>query len=223
MRRRLEKLGAVALKNSVYVLPETESHVEDLQWLANEIVGDGGEATICRAVFLTGTTDERLSERLRAGSSHPGTDLSSAPFARPRGAVWVTRRNVFVDRMASAWLIRRFIDTRARFRFVTQHGYRARNGELRFDMFGGEFTHVGDRCTFETLLHRFDLADDAALRAIGEVVHDLDLKDDRFARPETAGVRAILEGIAASTPRDADRLTRSASLFDGLYGRFGGP
>jgi hypothetical protein len=136
--------------------------------------------------------------------------------ARPRAAVWVTREGVFVDRIASAWLIRRFIDPEATFRFASGHGYRARPGELRFDMTPGEYTHEGDRCTFETLLVRFDL-DDPALRAIAEIVHDIDLKDEKFGRVEAGGVAAVLGGIAKAHPGDAERIAAGAAVFEGLY------
>ena len=93
----------------------------------------------------------------------------------------MTREGVYVDRIASAWLIRRFIDPEARFKFVSGKGYRPQEGELRFDMFEAEFTHEGDKCTFEVLLERAGLKD-SALRAIAEIIHDIDLKDDKFGR-----------------------------------------
>jgi len=129
----------------------------------------------------------------------------------------VTRKGVFVDRIASAWLIRRFIDPDARFRFVDPESYRPMPSELRFDMFEGEFTHEGDRCTFETLLYRFGLENDPALIAIAEVVHDIDLKDGKFAREDAAGIERVIAGIAASNPDDAARLERGYQLFDDLY------
>src|SRR5207245_590062 len=89
-------------------------------------------------------------------------------------------------------------------------------GELRFDMYRGEYTHEGDRCTFETLLARFGLVD-SALTAIGEMVHDVDCKDDKFGRKETDGVARLIQGIAASHPDDAARLSRGAAAFDDLY------
>ena len=101
----------------------------------------------------------------------------------------MTRRNVHVDRIGSAWLIRRFIDPQASFKFVAAKGYRPRPGELRFDMFEAEFTHEGDRCTFEVLLQKSG-SDDPALAAIGEIVHDIDLKDGKFARAEAGGIAA---------------------------------
>jgi hypothetical protein len=121
-----------------------------------------------------------------------------------------------VDRIGSAWLIRRFIDHTARFKFVPAKGYRTEPGELRFDMYQGEFTHEGDRCTFETLLLRFGLTD-PALRALGEIVHDVDCKDDKFGRAEAAGIASLIDGLALAYPDDAERLERGAAVFEGLY------
>jgi hypothetical protein len=133
-----------------------------------------------------------------------------------RGRVWVTRAHVHVDRMASAWLIRRSIDRNARFKFVTERHYRPLPGELRFDMYEAEFTHDAERCTFEVLLDQIGKPD-VALRAIGEIIHDLDLKDQRFERPETAGVGQLLNGISRATDDDEERLRRSAEALDNLY------
>ena len=211
VRRRLQRLGAAPLKSSVYVLPDTEEHLEDFQWLANEIVADGGDATICSATMLSGATDEELDSMFGTKTS----DTADAP-AGLSGATWVTRQDVFIDRIASAWLIRRFIDPKAAFKFVPARGYKAKPGELRFDMYQGEYTHVGDRCTFETLLHEFKLGD-KALAEIGEIVHDIDCKDEKFSRDETAGVLAVVQGIASATKDDLERIERGALVFDGLY------
>jgi hypothetical protein len=124
--------------------------------------------------------------------------------------------------MASAWLIRRNIDPEARFKFVAPRGHRPEPGELRFDMYQAEYTHEGAACTFEVLLERFALRD-PALRAIGEIVHDIDCKDGRFERPETAGIAALLAGIAASVPEDERRLERSAAVFESLLQHFTAP
>jgi hypothetical protein len=121
--------------------------------------------------------------------------------------------------MASAWLIRRFIDPGARFSFVPGRRYRPGPGEVRFDMFEAEFTHEGDRCTFETLVHRFGIAD-RGTHAVAEIVHDLDFKDAKFARPENAGVGALLMSIATAHSDDEARLTRSRELFEDLYAFF---
>ncbi len=259
VRRRLQRIGAIALKSSVYVLPEGRDTREDFEWVLREIVADGGEATICSANLLAGTEDadleaafrrdrdaeyaeierdaglggapERLRRRLeavmrndffgaggRAAAERAVAGGATEPSEGPSGGVWVTRAGVFVDRMASAWLIGRFIDPAARFKFVADQGYRAEPGEQRFDMFGGEYSHEGDRCTFETLLVRFDLTD-PALASIGEIVHDIDLKEDRYARKETAGIESVLRGITLTTSDDAERLERGRPVFDGLYAR----
>jgi hypothetical protein len=215
VRRRLQRLGAAALKSSVYALPETEDNLEDFQWLANEIVADGGDATIVSATLLSGATDEELEARLR-------DDGTAAPAATQdriaRGSTWVTRQGVFIDRIASAWLIRRFIDPDARFKFVPARGYKPQPGELRFDMYQGEYTHVGDRCTFETLRDVFAL-DDRALVHIGEIVHDIDCKDEKFGRGEAPGVLAVVQGIALATADDEERIARGSLILDGLYGQ----
>jgi hypothetical protein len=136
-----------------------------------------------------------------------------------KGRTWVTRRGVQVDRMASAWLIRRFIDPDARFLFVDPKEHRPRAGQVRFDMFDAEYTHEGDGCTFETLLLRFGLRD-RALRAIAEIVHDIDCKDEKFGRAETAGVASLIFGIARAHDDDLVRIERARPLFDDLYASF---
>jgi hypothetical protein len=129
---------------------------------------------------------------------------------------WVTRHRIRVNRAATAWLIRRFIDPEAHFKFVSGKGYRAQEGELRFDMFEAEFTHEGDKCTFEVLLERAGLKD-SALRAIAEIIHDIDLKDDKFGRTEAAGIRTLIDGIRASTKDDATRIMRGTEVLNDLY------
>lgn len=281
--RRLQRIGAVAVKNSVYVLPDRTESLEDFQWVRAEVIDGGGDASICRAAFVDGLTNEQIEHLFRAARDTEYTELAraardaikqgegaDAELARLRkrfsavkaidfcdapgramaegalrklandvepaisgvaaadvdplrseyrGRVWVTRSGVFVDRIASAWLIRRFIDRDARFRFVADARTRRQANELRFDMAEGEFTHVGDRCTFETLLDRFALTD-PALRAIGEIVHDIDLKDEKFGREDAAGIERVLSGIAAANTDDDVRLVRGAQLFDDLYALF---
>ncbi len=277
--RRLQRIGAVPVKNSVWVLPYNDQAVEDFRWLLQEIEAGGGEGSVCRGDFVDGLSDRdveglfhkartadyaaiardakslarkaapaevaRLDHRLaevaaidyfhapnrqavergvtrleaRARRTEPRADRR-APAARRTGRMhgrtWVTRRGVFVDRIASAWLIKRFIDPAARFKFVAPEGYSPRKSELRFDMFEAEYTHEGDRCTFETLLRRFRLRD-PALRAIGEIVHDIDCKDAKFGRAEATGVERLLAGIARKHATDATRLRLGAAVFDNLY------
>ena len=127
---------------------------------------------------------------------------------------------MFIDRIGSAWLIRRFIDAEARFKFVPAKGYVPGQGELRFDMFEAEFTHEGDRCTFEVLIERAGFGKDRALAAIAEIVHDIDLKDGKFGRAEAEGIRTLIAGICNSTQDDDERLARGAAVFEDLYRSF---
>ena len=277
VRRRLQQIGAVALKNSVYVLPNGDETMEDFQWLRRMVVEEGGEATVCIATFVEGLTDDDVKALFRERSNadygeiistardiegEPGVadvtrlkrrleqaealdfydanrrleaqaairsleESSRSPreasgingHSVPRAAIWVTRTGVQVDRIASAWLIRRFIDREARFKFVAPQGYTPQPGELRFDMFEGEFTHEGDRCTFEVLASRF-APDDPSLRAIGEIVHDVDCKDEKFGRHEATGIASVIRGIAAARSDDNERLKAGESVFEGLYSAF---
>ncbi len=294
VRNRLSKVGAVALKNSVYVLPRTDDCLEDLQWIAEEAVAGGGEAFICETRFVAGISTEALVKlfqgerqadytaltreirealaalKRRSGMNPPEQDLTGrlarfkkrldeikaidffpAPGRRdseaalrtledrlqPRtrgstkdarkhrdlvGRTWVTRRGIQIDRIASAWLVRRFIDPNARFRFVDAKGSQASGpGEIRFDMVPGDFTHEGDRCTFETLVARTGIAD-PAVSQIAEIVHDIDLKDGKYGRADAPGIQRLLLGLVLSHPSDEDRLARGFALFDDLYRSFSG-
>ena len=121
--------------------------------------------------------------------------------------------------MASGWLIRRFIDRGARFKFVRAKEYRHQPGELRFDMYEAEFTHEGDRCTFEVLLDRFGL-NEPGLRAVAEIVHDIDLKDSKFGRQDALGFERLVAGIAIAHREDEVRLERASAVLDDLYEYF---
>jgi hypothetical protein len=137
-----------------------------------------------------------------------------------RGRIWVTRAHVFVDRVACAWVVKRFIDPSARFRFVTDRDYAAGPGELRFDMFEAEIGHDGDRCSMEVLIDRAGLGEDRALTAIAEIVHDIDLKDGKFGREQAAGIAHLLSSICATDRNDEQRIARSVALFNDLYDGF---
>jgi hypothetical protein len=219
VRRRLRRLGAAPVKKTVYALPASEEAMEDFAWLRREVEAEGGSAVIAEAEFVEGISDEELDAMLaNEAVTASNRDLvgAVAPDKVRSGSTWVTREDVHVDRIASAWLIRRFIDKKARFQFVAARGYRPKKGELRFDMFEAEYTHVGEDCTFQTLVRRFALRD-RALRAIGEVVHDIDCKDDRFNRPETAGTAAMIRGIVQAYDDDRKRIERGSALLDDLY------
>lgn len=214
--RRLQSIGAVAIKNSVYVLPFTDAAMEDFQWLRREITAGGGEATVCRASFVDGMSDEQMRALFRPDHSPAARPAADGKVTmNKRGRTWVTRPDVHVDRIASAWLIRRFIDPKARFAFSEPKG-----GMVRFDMYEGDYTHEGDRCTFETLLKRFGLDTDTALRAIGEMVHDLDCKEDKFGRSETAGFERMINGVIKRYAKDDARVARGTELLDALYESF---
>jgi hypothetical protein len=289
--RRLQRVGAVAIKNSVYVAPLSEQTHEDLQWIAREIATEGGEATLCKATFVEGLRDdqietlfhaardadyaqvaeearevtgslparlardderrealesdlvrlrkrigeivaidffacsgrvaaesavEALERRLRRGREPlPATDETRRKREDFRGRTWVTRKNVHVDRIASAWLIVRFIDSDARFAFVPGQGYKGKEGEVTFDMYEGDFTHVGDACTFETLLDRFEIRE-PGLSTIAEIIHDIDVKDGKFGRAEGPGVAALIAGIALAERDDEARIQLGMRVFDAL-------
>ena len=216
VRRRLRRLGAMALKQTVYVLPHTEESLEDLQWLRQEIETDGGSAVIAAASFLEGMTDQEVDAQFAL--EVPRGTARETDKVRP-GQTWVTRKDVHVDRIASAWLIHRFIDPKARFKFAPPRGYRFRDAELGFDMTGAAYTHEGHDCTFQTLVRRFALRD-PALRILGEIVHDIDCKDELFGRQETAGVESLIRGLVRSVASDAARIERGRAVFDDLYANY---
>jgi hypothetical protein len=287
MRQRLADAGAVAVKNAVYLLPHGPDALEDLQWIAQEIVAGGGDAHLFAGEFVDGVADDAAVTQFHdarnadyeaiatdahaamksARSAAAVADLAAAharllrrldevrridffeaagraaaeeALARIevrlrkdrkeetrmvkanqelRGKTWVTRPGIKIDRMASAWLILRFIDPKARFRFA-EPAAKKDAGDVRFDMVGGDFTHEEDRCTFETLINRLGLPD-KGLRAIAEIVHDLDLKDAKYGRPEAAGVRLMLDGLMARTESDDERIERALVIFDDLHEAFG--
>ena len=289
--RRLQAIGAIGLRGSVYALPNREECVEVFEWVSRELRELGGQASICEGRFLDESTDDDIERRFIDARNADYTEVADAAkqlvkklgakripaerladiteqhaklvhrlgaitaidfldvsgreavegllaavaralprdgtktseplevLPRPRGATWVTRTGVHVDRIASAWLIRRFIDPEARFKFVPAKGYVPNDGELRFDMFDAEFTHVGDRCTFEVLVERMALRE-PALVALGEIIHDLDLRDDKFAREETAGVRSAIDGICTVARDDEQRIAAAGPMLDGLHSHF---
>lgn len=179
------------------------------------------EEAIVRDAFEAPGRDT-VAALLDAAGRARNPDGAPAPLDRSafRGRTWATRAGVRVDRMASAWLIRRHVDPDARFVF-TDGSRGAPSGAIRFDTYGGEFTHEAERCTFEVLLRRFGLRD-RALARLGEIVHDIDLKESRYAHPETAGISASLDAIVSSTPDDVARIEIASAIFDGLVKRHAG-
>ena len=294
--RRLQTIGAVPLKNSVYVLPDSEKSREAFEWLRKEITAEGGEADVCESRFGPETRDEEivklfaiarkadyenwlkdarvLQARLKSPTTRLEVDKAQSFkqglrglrerleaireidfFVSPagikaanlslwlenllrhkthegqlpvlersrkedyQGKTWVTRKNLHVDRLASAWLIRRFIDSRARFLFVDGKTYSPKKNEVRFDMYEAEFTHHGNLCTFEVLRLKFSLQA-AALGAIAEVIHDIDLEDFKYGREEMAGVEGLINGAVLRFEKDDERLDFTQKVFDSLYEHF---
>ena len=128
--------------------------------------------------------------------------------------VWLTRPRPGIDRAGSAWLIRKFIDAKAKFVFDMDPGKRP--DAIPFDMAGVEFSHQGDDCTFETLVKRFGIKDQA-VRVMAEMVHDADLEDDKFKRCECIGINSVLGGWARSDMKDSELLEKGIECFEGLY------
>lgn len=290
--RRLQQLGAVAVKQAVYVLPDSPSAREDFEWLKTEIEAAGGQASVFAADTVDTWSSDELIEEFRRARENDYTTLSRAieraltaarrkraprrsrraasrivetfrqrlvaiealdffgsagrdrvatlvselqrilagaipaeVGASPKDAnrdsfrqrVWVTRPRPGIDRMGSAWLIKRFIDPEARFGFVDQPP--AAGDVIPFDMFGVEFTHRGEWCTFETLAHTFGISDNAVGR-LAAIVHDLDLKDARFGAPEASAVAALIEGLQALYADDHTLLDTGMTMFEALYRAF---
>jgi hypothetical protein len=135
-----------------------------------------------------------------------------------QGRRWATRPRPHVDRIASAWLIKRFLDPAAEFVFAAADELPA--DAIPFDMAGVEFGHQGDHCTFETLLHRSGLRD-RRLAAIAEIVHEADVRDGKFHREEARGLDLVLRGLLAAIKDDHEALAQGLTLFDGLYSTIG--
>jgi hypothetical protein len=159
----------------------------------------------------------RALDRAQGRRREPKEPRRGGPLdpARYRGKRWVTRPRPHIDRLASAWLIRRWIDPRARFAFAAPEAVPA--GAIPFDMPGVEFGHHGEDSTFETLVARFGLGGDPGLAALAQIVHDLDLRDGKFQRSEAAGVEVLVTGLAARLSDDAALVRAAGPLFDALH------
>jgi hypothetical protein len=282
--RRFKSLGAVPLKRSAYLLPDTPERYEDFQWLAQEIEREGGEATLIRVQQIENLGPEavrrlfheprdqdyrqlaaryrRLLQRIdkkresadvqeeaaRLGKEHQrirDVDFFDAPGGaevrrleeviamrtrrpervarevRPtldlttlRGRKWVTRPRPHIDRIASAWLIRRFIDPQAEFLFAPPAEFP--KDAIPFDAPGVELSHQGEDCTFETLLKRAKLRD-RRLTRLAEIVHEADLRDGKYPHEEARGIDVAVRALLAASPDDRQVLAQGLALFEGLY------
>ena len=134
--------------------------------------------------------------------------------------IWATRRNVHIDRTACAWLIRRFVDSDAEFVFVDDPDDVPAEATA-FDMRGVELGHREGRCSFESILARYDL-DDPALVRIGRIVHEADIGDEVWDAPEAPGLDALIRGVARQSASDDERITRACPLYDALYALWSG-
>jgi hypothetical protein len=129
--------------------------------------------------------------------------------------LWATRRGCHVDRTACVWLIRRFIDPDPSFTFFGDPSEAPEEAEL-FDVVGAPLSHHGDDCSFETFLKEYEL-DDPVLHEIAEIVHDADLMDEKFGRPESEGLDAIVRGMQLALPDDHKLTQHTDALYQGLY------
>ena len=291
--RRLQHIGALVVKQAVYVLPDSPGAREDFEWLKTEIEGAGGQASVFSADSVDAWSDDALVEGFRRSRQADYTQLAreidnalrrlasrrvreadrgpaahrllesfrqrltgvervdffgsagrdrvvavldqfaarlspAAPTAtKPshgdtsseayRHRLWVTRPRPGVDRMASAWLIRRFIDAEARFGFVADR--EAPREAVPFDMFGVELSHHGNHCTFETLCKTFGIIDPAVAR-VANIVHDLDLKDGHFGAPEAPTIGTVIEGLQLAHREDDALLEHGMALFEALHCAF---
>ncbi len=146
--------------------------------------------------------------------------LSSHSIKDFQQKTWATRERIHIDRLCSAWLIRRFIDPAASFIFAPES--QLPQNAIIFDVYGAEFSHRGADCTFETLMKAFGI-EDRAVKTLAEIVHDVDLKDKKFNRPEAPGVDAVIRALAGSVHDDHRLLETGSALLDALYAFYSMP
>jgi hypothetical protein len=161
---------------------------------------------------------EAVEERTAAGRARPAGAAPPLDLAALKGRRWVTRPRPHVDRIASAWLIKRFVDPEAEFVFAPPD--QIPGDAIPFDMAGVDFGHQGEDCTFETLLRRTGLRD-RKLAVLAEIVHEADIKDQKFAREEARGIDLALRALLSVIKDDHEALAHGLTLFDGLYATVG--
>ncbi|MBI2353444.1 MAG: chromate resistance protein [Deltaproteobacteria bacterium] len=158
-----------------------------------------------------------FTELTGAGKQRRSLEIAPRRIADYQGKRWVTRKRPFVDRMASAWLLKRFIDKDAAFGFVDEDDLESLDKDtIAYDVMGGEFTHVGDMSTFEVLLKAFRLKD-KVLGIIAEIIHQLDLNDEKYRNPAADGLREILEGVRKTARDDNEALEKGMGIMEMLY------
>ena len=168
--------------------------------------------------LLREQVERTLAAMQEPHSKQPLPELGRVSRSAFRSRVWVTRPRPGVDRVMSAWLIRKFIDPKARFAFASEDQKPSK--AVPFDMYEGGFGHRGEDCTFETLTKAFRIAD-KRVALMGEIVHDADLFDEKFGRREGFGIDEVMKGWAQQNLSDAELLERGMQLAEGLYRSLG--
>jgi len=175
-------------------------------------------AEIKRIDYFNCPSGGRLAARLAAlhqtlVAHKPATlDVPAASVREYQDKRWVTRPRPHVDRLACAWLIRRFINPKAVIRYTLQ----PEPDEITFDMSNAHFGHQGQFCTFETMIRAFQL-DEPGLQTLAEIVHEIDLRDGQYSHPEMTGIDAILKGWLVANLSDVELEAHGIALFEGLY------
>jgi hypothetical protein len=211
--RGAKAAGCAALRDGAWLLPPSGAPV--LARLAENVVAAGGSAEILTVVTENEQTTRFAALFDRDGEPRAGTaDIRRLAAADFSGRTWATRRHLWVDRMASAWLIKRFIDRKAKFLWLDTPK-KCPKTALGFDFDGAAFTHVGSRVTFEVLAASFGLEADPAIARIATIVHCLDVGSAPV--PEAPGIEAVLGGLRAAAPDDDKLLNDASRVFDGLY------
>jgi len=201
--RKARKANPEAFVNQLQKLKGRFQEIQDIDYFHCSRAED------LQRLFQKAESFESPAKRAEAGKR-----LRAADF---KGKVWLTRPRPEIDRVGSAWFIKKFIDPEAKFVFAqTPVG---ETHAIPYDMLDVEFSHHGEFCTFETLLDRFGVRDRAILR-IAEMIHDADLEDDKFHRVEGFGVERVFKGWAKQGLTDQEILVKGFECFEGLYAEF---
>jgi len=216
--RRLRKLGALAL-GATWAMPDDEENRELCEWLRRDVEAAGGESMLFTAQPADADAAAGLARRRDGERASPpggaGEPLAPLDRARYRGRTWVTRPRPGVDRMASAWLVRRFVDPGARFDFVPDPSSAGRR-TVPFDAYGAELGHQQGLCTFEVLARRFGIADPAVAK-LGRTVRAVDLREAGPDDTEAAMLERLVAGLRATHADDHALLAAGMALFEALY------
>ncbi len=177
----------------------------------DHLPGAASAGAVASLETLRAEIERKLSPGEPAASAGAIQRLDRASF---QGRTWATRKRPWLDRLATAWLVQRFVDARPRFLWLSDPK-KCPKSALGFDFDGARFSHVGDKVTFEVVAHAFDLEGDAALHRLGELVHYIDIGG--IPVDEAAGVETIIRGLQAQHADDDTLLAASCAVFDSLY------